>query len=711
MIGFAVSNMNAARHAFLKCLFIHRCVLAILITLWLGMHAPRTHAAHTNKRKTTVSIVGDEFHINGKPTYPGRAWHGEKIQGLLLNSRMVQGIFDDRNPATIQRWAYPDTGKWDPERNTQEFLAAMPEWRNHGVLAFTINLQGGSPQGYSREQPWHNSAINADGSLEAGYMARLEKILDRADELGMVVILGYFYFGQDQRVRDEAAVIEATDNATQWLIGRGYRNVLVEINNECDVQAYDHEILKPGRIHELIERVKNLKTSGYRPLVSTSYGGGSVPRENVVCSADFLLIHGNGVSNPERISQMVRQTREIPGYQPKPILFNEDDHFAFDQPKNNFTSAIEEYASWGYFDPGQNDYVNGYQCPPVNWRINTERKRAFFNLAREISGVPKDRRALGTNKGPNNNQNSHGRKATVAVREVTYHGWPGSFVISNGAAEVIIVPSVGRVMQFRFAGDEEGPLWENRAMDGKAPDAKSSEWGNFGGDKTWPAPQEDWPKIAGRGWPPPSTFDAIKVAAKVERGGVTLISEVDPFYGIRASRRIHLDPDKPVMRITTQYEKIQGEPRRVSVWIITQLKHPLGVFAALPDVSTYPEGYNKQSEQLPFDLKVNKGLLSLKRDPKANHKIGCDAGTLFWVGEKLTLQIDSPRVVRAEYPDQGSSAEIYTNSDPLAYVELEMLGPTQVMRAGDTIERTSIYTLRRRTELEAEREARYLLGR
>ncbi len=102
------------------------------------------------QRKTTVSIVGDAFHINGKPTYEGRTWKGKKIEGLLFNSRMVQGIFDDLNPETRDRWAYPDTGKWDAERNTREFIAAMPEWRRHGLLCFTINLQGGSPQGYSR---------------------------------------------------------------------------------------------------------------------------------------------------------------------------------------------------------------------------------------------------------------------------------------------------------------------------------------------------------------------------------------------------------------------------------------------------------------------------------------------------------------------------------------------------------------------------------
>ena len=112
-------------------------------------------------RQTTVSIVGEDFHINGRPTYAGRNWNGRRVEGLLLNSRMVQGIFDDLNTNTVAKWAYPDTGRWDAERNTREFIEAMPEWRRHGLFAFTLNLKGGSPQGYSNDQPCHNSDIRA----------------------------------------------------------------------------------------------------------------------------------------------------------------------------------------------------------------------------------------------------------------------------------------------------------------------------------------------------------------------------------------------------------------------------------------------------------------------------------------------------------------------------------------------------------------------
>jgi hypothetical protein len=341
-----------------------------------------------NIPKTEVSIKGEQFYINGKPTYEKRYWNGFKIEGLLLNSRMVQGIFDDLNPETITTWNYADTKKWDANRNTNEFIINMSKWKSYGLLSFTINMQGGSPQGYSAAQPWNNSAFKVDGELRQEYMLRLEKILNKADELGMVPILGLFYFGQDERLTDEKAIMNGVNNTIDWLFMKGYKNILIEINNECNVNKYDHEILKPQRVHELIEMVKKKEKNGFRYLVGTSYGGGFIPLPNVVKSSDFILIHGNGVTDPDKISEMVDKTRKVEGYTIKPILFNEDDHFNFNQEKNNFTSAIKKYASWGYFDYRMKDelYKDGYQSVPVDWGINSERKIQFFNLLKEITG-------------------------------------------------------------------------------------------------------------------------------------------------------------------------------------------------------------------------------------------------------------------------------------------------------------------------------------
>jgi hypothetical protein len=360
--------------------------------LWRPSQAFRADQHHGNQHLeeenpvSKVSIIEDKFFINGSPTYQERTYREWPIEGLLLNTRMIQATFDDANPETRGRWAYPDTGVWDPERNVSEFIAALPVYREHGVLAVTVNFQGGSPEGYSQEQPWDNSGFTPEGEFKPAYLERMKRVLDRLDALDMVAILGIFYFGQDERLRDETAVIRAVENTVHWVLECEYEHILLEINNECNVARYEHKILTPSRVHELIDLAKSITLNGRRLLTGTSYGGGFVPLENVVRASDFLLMHGNGVSDPTRIAEMVDQARAVPGYRPMPILFNEDDHFDFDKPYNNFVAAISRYASWGFFDPGEPNYRDGYQSPPVNWGLSTPRKQAFFGLAKEISG-------------------------------------------------------------------------------------------------------------------------------------------------------------------------------------------------------------------------------------------------------------------------------------------------------------------------------------
>ena len=699
----AVGSRYGARVIAMKAMttrLFHRWHAALCVVSMLHLNAvtaERSPSAREPRRKTAVSIVGDQFFINGRPTYEGRTWNGRRIEGLLLNSRMVQGIFDDRNPETVKQWAYPDTRRWDPERNTREFIAALPEWRRHGLLSFTINLQGGSPMGYSSSQPWHNSAIEADGSLRSDYLARLERILNKADDLGMVVMLGYFYFGQDQRLQDEAAVIRATDHATQWLFERGYRHVLIEINNECNVR-YEHAILKPERVHELIQRVREKTHSGRRLYVGTSYGGGTIPKENVVLASDFLLLHGNGVADPDRIGEMVRRTKQVPGYYPKPILFNEDDHFDFDKPRNNMLAAISEYASWGYFDfrmKGEG-FDEGYQSVPVNWGISSDRKRGFFRLLAQVTG--------------SGGATSFSASRKVSVNKQAYRGWPDSLVLRNGEVEAVVVPAIGRVMQFGFSGDE-GVFWENQELLGQPADPQAEAWINFGGDKAWPAPEGDWPKFTKRAaWKPPRAFDGLPWQARIEGADVVMLSPDDSEFGIRVLRRVSLDPDKPIMKITTSFERISGEPATIAVWVVTQLKEPDGIFVNAPEKPSSP-GYVLLSKSQPPSLRMRNGRISLTRDAKSAYKIGSHGGALVWVGPRSTLQIESLRVPGAEYPDKGSSVEVYTNPDPLKYIELETLGPLNAMKKGDKIERTNVYTLFRRGRGDPEAEARRVLGR
>ena len=341
--------------------------------------------------KTLVSIAGDRFLIDGKPTYEGRRWNGRSIEGLLFNSRMANAIINDENPATRGVWSYVDQA-FTPERNTSEFIAALPQYYAHGLRAVSINLQGGSPQGYSWNQPWQTSGFLPSGAVKADYLQRLDEVIGACDRTGMIIILGLFYWKQSQILSDEAAVRNAVSNVVDWLVGRRARNVLLEIGNEVDL-AYAHPIIEPARCHELIRLAQErsagrLNTPQGRLLVSTSLVHAPRFGDNLMEVCDFLLLHGNRAHHPDTIRLQVLRNRTASAYRGQPIIYNEDDHFDFDKADNNMIAAIGEGASWGYFDYRQTRerFEDGFQSLPVDWAISSTRKRSFFGLLKEITG-------------------------------------------------------------------------------------------------------------------------------------------------------------------------------------------------------------------------------------------------------------------------------------------------------------------------------------
>lgn len=123
----------------MKKILIPFYLLSILLLISGCQNRTANSSTHT-LTNTLVSIRGENFYINNEITLKGASYNGVSMEGLLPNSRMVQGIFDDLNSETKHLWKYPDTGEWDAQRNTNEFVAAMPEWRKHGLLAISVSI-------------------------------------------------------------------------------------------------------------------------------------------------------------------------------------------------------------------------------------------------------------------------------------------------------------------------------------------------------------------------------------------------------------------------------------------------------------------------------------------------------------------------------------------------------------------------------------------
>jgi hypothetical protein len=203
-----------------------------------------------------------------------------------------------------------------------------------------------------------------------------------------------FYVNARPALADEVAVVRATDEVSDLVCQGGYTNVIIEVGNEVDMAHWAYDIIKTARSHELVERIQarstgRVKTGGGRLLVSTSFVISSPLPEKLLHAADYILYHGNSLNTPQAVHERVHQIRETPGYRGQPLLINEDDHFDFDRTENNMLAAIEEYSGWGYFDYRQirERFEDGYQSLPVDWGINSSRKKAFFTLLAQVTGA------------------------------------------------------------------------------------------------------------------------------------------------------------------------------------------------------------------------------------------------------------------------------------------------------------------------------------
>lgn len=358
--------------------------------------------------QTVVGIRGAEFTINGEPTYTaaqGFPSASPELRGTLLNVRAVQAIFDDANyPGGGSKahpylsptmgavsFDYPD-GPFSAERNVRELIAALPSWRRAGVLAFTVNLQGGGPvdgnfSTHDQCQPQANSGFDRRGNLKPAYASRLRRVIAAADRLHMVVIVGFFYFGSECRIdaaAEDTYTREAIRQAATFLTNLPDRNILIEIANEVSLTGYRHPMLRADGMAGAV-RLAQESVAKQIP-VSFSWTGPLPPAgsaaDEAFAAADFILFHTNG-KTPQGVAEAIDRIRARYG-STRPVLINEDGVSTFD-----LWAAVQRHVGWGYYDQGLNDDHDGFQSPPVNWQIDTLDKWMFFDQVAQLTDSPR----------------------------------------------------------------------------------------------------------------------------------------------------------------------------------------------------------------------------------------------------------------------------------------------------------------------------------
>ena len=230
-----------------------------------------------------------------------------------------RGVLDDKSdPSRYSKWG---RGDFDPEENTDNLIAALPEWHAHGLRAFTVGFQGGGPCAtVPNRSAMEVNPFGADGKrLEEAAANRMERLIRAADKIGMAVIVSYFYPAQIRRLKDDDAVRSAVVTASRWLHAVGGSNVIIEPANEHNLQPYSaRPVVHTANGMASLLRLAREESAG---LPVGCSGGGSYINRTVSEASDVILIHGNGCTR-QRIHQMIREIRSW-GLN-KPIVFNED---------------------------------------------------------------------------------------------------------------------------------------------------------------------------------------------------------------------------------------------------------------------------------------------------------------------------------------------------------------------------------------------------
>jgi hypothetical protein len=263
--------------------------------------------------------------------------------------------------------------------------------------------------------------------------------------------------------------------------------------------------------------------------------------------------------------------------------------------------------------------------------------------------------------------------------------------LERGDLRLGLVPELGgRLLSVRHRGVEllwrDTELLDDDLRGEYAPNAgRMGDWVNYGGDKTWPAPQgwdgpDQWPG------PPDPILDSGPYTAVVDGDTVTMTSAPDPRTGLRFTRAITILDDGYELRLTAG----NTSSRRVrwALWNVTQLPGGGSITAGLrrPDVVALVAGtgtpeYTVDGDRLVVPAQDVVGKLGVP-------------GTAGWVTYgPLTLSFDVHP--SGEYPDRGSPLEIWLEhplpaplaelgglNPPARIVELEVLGPVTTLVPG-----------------------------
>ncbi|MDX1416695.1 MAG: DUF4380 domain-containing protein [Candidatus Promineifilaceae bacterium] len=309
------------------------------------------------------------------------------------------------------------------------------------------------------------------------------------------------------------------------------------------------------------------------------------------------------------------------------------------------------------------------------------------------------------------------------AREGTFRGWEAAF-LENGIIRLAAVPDIGgRLMaldlgpySYLFVDpDLAGKLFSAQENQG---DGTLAAWKNYGGDKTWPAPQ-GWENDQQWHGPPDPVLDTGRYALEALSGDgkkalVRMVSPADRKTGVQISRQFTIRPGSSRVQLELSFRNNSDEPVRWSIWDVVQLRAEVqradGTTAYDPQScvtiplnpdSRFPRGYNVMfgAQENPQWQVDEERQLFIGRYMWEIGKVGLDS-TAGWIAFTQGAQgyAFAERFAFEEgaaYPDEGVTVECWTvgagqvanldyGASEIYLMETEVLSPLHTINPGES---------------------------
>ncbi len=278
-------------------------------------------------------------------TYRNSQYH-RRARGKLILVDAPQGLFEDE-------WLTEKP--FDPAANTDALIAALDLYKEYGILAVAVSLQGADP-GYSLERNGIArkrgalygskegaliSAFERDGSLKPAWTERLDKLLKAADQRGMFVKLTYFQPAQDEALDSPEAVVAAAQNITRWLVAGDHRNVIIDVAAGWDVQGeWDHFEFIPRNVAKLVGVIREqFNGASFSLPIGAASGPSMLYPESLAQVCDLVLLDERGL-RPDMIARRFAQMSDYG--RPLGILVDAGGELT------HSAASFDKSASWTY---------------------------------------------------------------------------------------------------------------------------------------------------------------------------------------------------------------------------------------------------------------------------------------------------------------------------------------------------------------------------